>query len=96
MWGISMLVIVALAGVVLLGIALAVGAAPLLAMLIFVLAAVAIGVGFAFKRGTQHVKGRDAEVGAGEAPASRPTRARTPDAPKPTGRPVTGEGGDPA
>jgi UPF0716 family protein affecting phage T7 exclusion len=65
MWGIWTLVIVAFVGVVFLGIALAVGAAPLLAILIFVLAAAAIGVGFVFKRGTEYVKARDAKLEAG-------------------------------
>jgi UPF0716 family protein affecting phage T7 exclusion len=94
MWGIWMLVIVAFAGVALLGMALAVGAAPLLAILIFLLAAAVIGAGFVFKRGTEYVKERDAELEGGEAPTSRPGRPRTPDVPKPTGKPVTGEGGD--
>jgi UPF0716 family protein affecting phage T7 exclusion len=65
MWGIWTLVIVAFVGVVFLGIALAVGAAPLLAILIFVLAAAAIGVGFVLKRGTEYVKARDAKLEAG-------------------------------
>jgi UPF0716 family protein affecting phage T7 exclusion len=92
MWGIWTLVIVAFVGVVFLGIALAVGAAPLLAILIFVLAAAAIGVGFVFKRGTEYVKARDAKLEVGRGPDLRPGHSRTPDVRQPTGRPVTGEG----
>jgi membrane protein implicated in regulation of membrane protease activity len=94
MWGIWMLVILAFAGVALLGMALAVGAAPLLAILIFLVAAAVVGAGFVFKRGTEHVKDRDADLRGERVASSQAGRPRTPDAPKPTGKPVTGEGGD--
>jgi hypothetical protein len=94
MWGIWTLVIMGLGGVVLLGMALAVGAAPLLAILIFLIAAGVIGLGFVFKRGTEHVEERDAELAGERVESSEGGRPRTPDAPKPTGKPVTGEGGD--
>jgi hypothetical protein len=96
MWGIWMLVIFGFAGVALLVMALAVGAAPLFALLIFLLVAAAIGAGFAFKRGTEHVKERDEELARDEASPAPSPRPSTPDAPKPSGRPVAGEGGDPA
>jgi hypothetical protein len=94
MWGIWILVIGAFAGIALLGMALAIGAAPLLAILVFLLVGAVIGAGFVFKRGTAYVKERDAEFEGGEAAASRPGRPRTPDGPKPTGKPATGEGGE--
>jgi hypothetical protein len=96
MWGIWTLVIVAFGGLALLVMALAVGAAPLLAILIFLVVAGAIGLGFVFKRGTEYVKDRDAELTREPVAGSHGGRPRTPDAPKPTGKPVTGEGGDAA
>jgi hypothetical protein len=96
MWGIWMLVILGFAGVALLVMALAVGAAPLFAFLIFFLVAAAIGAAFAFKRGTEYVKERDEELARDEASPVPSPRPSAPDAPKPSGRPVAGEGGDPA
>jgi hypothetical protein len=96
MWGIWMLVIIGFAGVGLLVMALAVAAAPLFAFLIFLLVAAAIGAGFAFKRGTEHVKRRDEELARDEASPATSPRPSPPDARKPTGRPVAGEGGDAA
>jgi hypothetical protein len=95
MWGIWMLLIVGFAGVALLVMALAVGAAPLFAMLIFLLAAAAIGAGFALKRGSEYVKGRDAELKGDESAPWTAARAARPGAQKPSGEPVAGEGGDP-
>ena len=94
MWGVWMLVILAFVGLVLLAMALAVGAAPLLAFLIFLLAAAVVGLGFVFKRGNEHVKDRDAGLAAEEGTSPQVGRPRTPAAPKPTGKPVAGEGGD--
>jgi hypothetical protein len=96
MWGIWMLMIVAFAGVALLVMALAVGAAPLFAILIFLLAAAAIGTGFAFKRGTEYVKERDEELEREAEAPSTAARAARPGVPKPSGEPAAGEGGDPA
>jgi hypothetical protein len=96
MWGIWILVIMGLAGVVLLAMALAIGAAPLFAILIFLLIAAVIGVGFVFKRGTEYVKERDAELKRDEAALSRASPGARPRVPKPSGEPAAGEGGDPA
>jgi hypothetical protein len=96
MWGIWTLVIMGFAGVALLTMALAVGAAPLFAILIFLLIAAMIGAGFVFKRGSEHVKERDVELEADKAAPSRASPGARPRAPKPSGEPATGEGGDPA
>jgi hypothetical protein len=96
MWAIWMFVILGLAGVVLLSIALAVGAAPLFAILIFLLVAAALGVVFVFRRGSAHGTERDAELAGEERSASGRGRPTTPHGPKPSGRPVAGEGGSTA
>jgi hypothetical protein len=95
MWGVWTFAILGFAAVMLLAVGLAVGAAPLLAILIFLLVTAVLGVGFVFSRGSEQVSG-SAPPTAKDPSIPDPGRPSTPDGPKPSGRPVAGEGGTPA
>jgi hypothetical protein len=62
MWGIWILLVGGAVGVVFLGMALAFGAAPLFALLVFVLFAAGAGAAFMFKRGAEYTHQRDEEL----------------------------------